>query len=139
MPGLFAADRNGAGDETPLDMREAGEWERIELPNGLEPYMWLAEITHAFRNNDFLVGVRPIEGGVTHLIVSTWSRRRLTWPEMQRIKNEIAGEHATAVEVYPPKDEVVDGDNVYHLWVLPSGLPFGLRHDRDGRAFTFGA
>ena len=45
---------------------------------------------------------------------------------MQRIKNEIASITATAVEVYPPSSEVVDGAHMFHIWVLTDPLPFGL-------------
>jgi hypothetical protein len=51
---------------------------------------------------------------------------------MQRIKNEIAGPGCTAVEVYPPAAEVVDGANMFHMWVLPLGLPFGLHVGATG-------
>ena len=33
---------------------------------------------------------------------------------------------ATAVEVYPPSDQVVDGADMFHIWVLPEPLPFSL-------------
>ncbi len=45
---------------------------------------------------------------------------------MQRIKDEIAGYDATAIEVYPPKSEVVDEADMFHIWVLRGKLPFGL-------------
>lgn len=128
--------------ESPLSSREASlvggcknAWERIDLPNGLDPHLWLSEITHAFRNDRYFVTVRPIAGHVTHLAVRSFSGERPSWHDLQRIKNDLAGEHATAVEVFPPSEEVVDGADVYHLWVLPDGLPFGLRRDRYGEEF----
>jgi hypothetical protein len=45
---------------------------------------------------------------------------------MQRIKDTIAGPKTTAVEVYPPWNEIVDGAELYHIWVLPGGLAFSL-------------
>ena len=41
-----------------------------------------------------------------------------TWREHQDIKNEIAGDDAIAIEVYPRESEVTDTANLYHLWVL---------------------
>ena len=41
-----------------------------------------------------------------------------SWHDLYRIKNEIFGEAATAIEVYPPKDKLVDDANIYWLWVL---------------------
>jgi len=73
----------------------------------------------------FSVLERPVVGA-THLAITSLSGVRPTWWEAQRIKNEIAGEAATAVEVYPPASEVVDEADMYHLWILPDPLPFSL-------------
>ena len=64
--------------------------------------------------------------GARHLAISSLSGIRPTWPEAQRMKNELAGDDATAVEVYPPQGEVVDQADMYHLWVLPGPIPFSL-------------
>ncbi len=45
---------------------------------------------------------------------------------MQRIKDEIAGPDATAIEVYPPHAEIVDQADMFHIWVVPGPLPFSL-------------
>lgn len=103
-----------------------GEWEAVELPNGIAPGGWLKEIRRAHRNKVFSVLERPLASGVVHLAVTSLSEIRPSWWEMQRIKCELAGEQATAVEVYPPSDEVVDEANMFHIWVLPEALPFSL-------------
>lgn len=54
------------------------------------------------------------------------SQERPTWWEMQRIKCDLSGKQSTAVEVYPPSDQVVDGADMFHIWVLPEPLSFGL-------------
>jgi len=41
-----------------------------------------------------------------------------SWADLQRIKNEIFGDEKTAIEVYPPQDELTDVANLYWLWVL---------------------
>lgn len=64
--------------------------------------------------------------GARHLAVASLSGIRPTWHEMQRIKNEIAGPDATAIEVYPPESEVVDEADMFHLWIVPDPLPFSL-------------
>ena len=74
----------------------------------------------------FSVLDRPAEAGVRHLAVSSLSGTRPTWREMQRIKNELAGQDATAIEVYPPQDQLVDEADMFHIWVLRGRLPFGL-------------
>lgn len=85
---------------------------------------WLAEVDHVRKNRVFSVLVRNVHGAV-HLAVSSLSGDRPTWHEMQRIKDEIAGEAATGVEVYPPRPKVVDGADMFHLWIVPP-LPFSL-------------
>lgn len=110
--------------------RKTGNWEPWELltfPRGTVGRGWAAEFTKAHRNNIFSVLDRDVQGGVRHLAVSSLSEVRPTWYEMQRIKDELAGMDATAVEVYPPHDQIVDGADMFHIWVLAQPLGFGLR------------
>jgi hypothetical protein len=110
-----------------------GEWEKLTFPAGsVGGCRWTAEITTAFRNKVFSVLVRDAGGGVTHYAVSSLSEERPSWWEMQRIKNELAGTEATAVEVYPPTSEVVDGANMFHFWVIHGRLPFSLSRPSNG-------
>lgn len=110
--------------------RRAGKWARWEthtFPSGtVGPRGWSADFTTAHRNNVFSVLERALPDGTRHLAITSLSGVRPTWPEMQRIKDEIAGPEATAVEVYPPQTEIVDQADMYHLWVLPAPLPFSL-------------
>lgn len=107
---------------------EWGEWERLENPKRFAPVGWLGQVDHIRKNRVFSVLVRDA-GSAIHLAITSLSGDRPSWPEMQRIKSELAGPNATAVEVYPPDDEVVDDADMYHLWVLFQPLPFSLRHD----------
>ena len=102
-----------------------GPWQHIPLPNGAPGDGWCREVRAVHRNAVFAVLDRPV-GLVRHLAVSSLSGVRPSWWEMQRIKNELAGEAATAVEVYPPQSEVVDGADVFHIWVMPGDLAFSL-------------
>lgn len=103
-----------------------GEWEIICFPKGSAGSGWAAEFARAHRNKVFSVLDRMLENGVRHLAVSSLSGIRPTWHEMQRIKDTIAGASATAVEIYPPKSEIVDEADMFHIWVLPGQLTFGL-------------
>lgn len=93
----------------------------------------VGDLQISLSNDAFLVSVRTLKNGVRHLRVISPTLERPSWWEMQRIKNEIVGPGETAVEVYPPEDETVDGVCLYHLWVLPMGarLPFSLFDFRD--------
>ena len=114
--------------------RNSGNWgtwtTEDMLPGTVGLSGWLPYITRSHRNRVFAVLERQAEGGVIHLAVSSLSGIRPTWPEMQRIKDEISGPEATAIEVYPPKSEIIDEADMFHIWVLRGKLPFGL-HKRD--------
>lgn len=72
-------------------------------------------------------------GTVRHLEISRRDNAPVhNWHDLQRVKNELCGEHRLAIEVYPAADRLVDAQNAYHLWVLPEGfeLPFGI-HEGD--------
>jgi hypothetical protein len=108
-------------------------WERMDLPNGIPGSSgWCRGVRAAARNEIFAVMIRPAPGGVTHLAITSLSQDRPTWWEAMRIKNELCGPEATAVEVYPPMANVIDEADMYHLWVLPEPLKFGLsREERE--------
>lgn len=107
-----------------------GPWETITFPRGSAGRSWAAEFTEVRKNSVFSVLVRDIvgtDGGTyTHLAISSLSGTRPTWWEAQRIKNELAGDDAVAVEVYPPQAEVVDDADMFHLWVLPRPFPCSI-------------
>jgi hypothetical protein len=44
------------------------------------------------------------------------------WSKIQRIKNEVFGEDAVALEVYPKQRNLIDVANIYWLWILPEGF-----------------
>ena len=52
----------------------------------------------------------------------------VTWDDMQAIKDHF-WEERIAVEVFPPKDKIVDVADMRWIWVLPKGaiLPFNLQ------------
>jgi hypothetical protein len=106
---------------------EWGDWERLTFPRGSAGSGWAAEFTIAHRNKCFSVLDRTLSNGVRHLTVSSLSNVRPTWREMQRIKDDLAGLDATAVEVYPPRSEIVDEAEMFHIWVLRAPLGFGLK------------
>jgi hypothetical protein len=116
-------------------LRKSGNWpawETITFPKGSvspNPKGWAFQFETAHRNEVFSVLDRTLPNGVRHLAVSSLSGIRPTWWEMQRIKDEIAGEAATAVEVYPPHREIIDGADMFHIFVLPERLPFSLWED----------
>lgn len=115
------------GEEARRAAGDWGVWEHLSFPAGTAGSGWAADFTIAHKNLVFSVLDRTTSNGVQHLAISSLSGIRPSWWEAQRIKDELAGEGATAVEIYPPRNEVVDEADMYHLWVLPKGLDFGLK------------
>jgi len=75
----------------------------------------------------------PTEWGiVTHACICNTGNTDIPWAEKQKIKDELFGPDRIALEVFPAADELVDGANMYHIWVLPAGmeLPFSLLEPR---------
>lgn len=109
-----------------------GDWRKTPLPTGIPGGNgWCREIREAWANNLYAVLIRPFVDAkgdeVIHLAIRTISQLEPPWRDMQRIKNEICGEEATAVSVMPPASELVDEADMYHMWALSSRLPFSLR------------
>lgn len=77
------------------------------------------EQTEIWINDLYQVQVRPVDNhGLLHLNI----RRRdgahdiRDWRHFQRIKNEILGPEAEAVELYPAESRLNDTSNKFHLW-----------------------
>lgn len=70
------------------------------------------------------------EGGrdaLLHLSIHAQDRGPMrNWRHLQQIKNEVAGELRTAVEIFPPEDKLTDTANEFHLWVLPEDVDLGF-------------
>lgn len=113
-------------------LRKSGNWpawETLTFPKGSvsrNPKGWAYQFETIHRNEVFSVLDRTLPNGTRHLAISSLSGIRPTWREMQRIKDEIAGADATAVEIYPPHVEIVDEADMFHIWVLTERLPFTL-------------
>lgn len=93
---------------------------------------YLADVSRTWQNGWFAVLAREVEtewGAVTHVMIRNAPNTPVRcWPDLMRIKDALFGRDRTAVEVYPPRSEVIDQANMTHLWVLPAGmqLPFSL-------------
>ena len=53
------------------------------------------------------------------------------WNKIQRIKNEVFGEDAVALEVYPKQKNLIDVANIYWLWVLPKEFVCPIELTKD--------
>ncbi len=112
--------------------RNADPWQWEEVPGVESPVTYWGKFVMALRSSRFSVQVYDREtewGPVMQLVVRRHDGGTvISWAELQRIKNELAGANRLAIEVFPPVEQLIDNANLFHLWVLPRGfvLPFGL-------------
>lgn len=93
---------------------------------------WYGELDRAYRQGtDYVVLVRDVEtewGTIQHAVMRNTDNTDIPWAEKQRIKNELFGKEAVALEVFPAMSELIDAADMYHIWVLPADfkLPFTI-------------
>ena len=83
-------------------------------------------LTRCWLNNIYSVQLVCRNGLEVLMIRRHDGAARFPWPDLQRIKDELAGREREAVQVFPRADEVVDRANMAHLWLVPEGerLPY---------------
>lgn len=114
-------------------------WSREEGAQGNSQYVVNPDVTkdtdEIWHSETYQVLVRfcrpkdPSLPIVKHLSIHTHDRQAVhDFRHLQQIKNEVCGEEAWAMEIYPPESQLVDTANEYHLWVWPdgSGITIGL-------------
>ena len=127
-------------------------WKETLAPKYLHEVMgvyhgaWFPDMDRCWRSNDgYQVTSRIIFtewGKVEHAAIqliddnaflSANGERDIPWAVKQQIKNELFGEKRQAIEVFPKQKNLVDVQDVYHLWVFPKefDLPFGIHPTRD--------
>lgn len=66
-----------------------------------------------------------------HLSIKRRDQRVIRdWRDLQRIKNELAGDEWEAIEIFPAESRLVDSANQYHLWCFPFRIPLGFNSGR---------
>ena len=109
-----------------------GEWEVTYLPHGIpDRNGWCQDVRYVWKNNLYVALVRYLEtdwGTMRHAAIRTARNLEPPWRDKQRMKNEIFGEEAVAIEVMPEMSRLVDLADMYHIFVLPEGmrLPFTI-------------
>lgn len=85
-----------------------------------------------YRNSHYNVAVRRYPEHFHLAIIVNDHSARHDWRDFQRIKNELLGPDAEAVEPYPSEDRLIDTTNTFHLW-SPVGqrFPFGFDNGRQ--------
>ncbi|QNE18110.1 hypothetical protein F1D05_09695 [Kribbella qitaiheensis] len=63
----------------------------------------------------------------------------ISWRDIQRIKSELCGSEAEALECFPAESRLIDGSNQRHLWVWRQGKPNAPRLGWYGGRAVLGA
>lgn len=101
-----------------------------------------------FANSRYVaIAVLPIVGWVgahgdydVHLSIRRQDREAesFPWRDLQRMKSELCGSEAEAVEVFPAESRLLDASNQRHLWVRRPGRTWDVGLD-GGRTVLDGA
>lgn len=111
-------------DHRKLGIDADGPWEnrhglvRDKHPNPAAVGAWL---NRTYSVQWFRHAAKP---GIDHLCVMRHDNGTdIPWPHLQAIKDRLLhnGQLRWAIEVYPPRTDVVDNRNLRHLWVMPRG------------------
>ena len=113
------------------------QWTPLEKITDLNPEEEkLLAAREVWGNNLYQIYVQHIEPNehrghlpLIHLSIKRLDRKPIRdWRDLQRIKDELVGTDAEAVELFPSQQRLVDVANQYHLWCLPPGqlFPFGF-------------
>ena len=123
-------DMSGFVDNSPWSDWEEGEVDRSD------PKVAFAFRTEAvLLNSKYQVAIRAKEtpsGRMIHLSIKRHDKMPIRdWRDLQRIKNELVGEEAEAMELFPKESNMVDTSNQYHMWVFPDAtFPFAFDEGR---------
>ncbi len=91
--------------------------------------------TEVWRSNRFLVLVYGSPGSSaerlsvlrTELALNGRFAEGISWDDLQELKAQCGRGGRWACELFPPDDEVVNVQNMRHLWLLPEAPPFAWR------------
>jgi hypothetical protein len=103
-----------------LKINSWGDWEDItvEVKTKLCDKPEIARLLNFYKNKIYSAQVIMSKTGPLLGIRRHDQSIDVPWVHKQRIKNEIMGEDAQAVEVFPTQDTLVDGANMYWLWII---------------------
>jgi len=93
------------------------------------------QIPEMWKNDRYtaIVNRHSVDRSVMHISFRRNDRKAVhDWRDIQRIKNDIAGEETEALELYTAESRLVDESNQYHLWCFPPGerIPIGYNEGR---------
>ena len=78
-------------------------------------------------SNEVYNGFPKENGEVVWLSIKRLDKEPIhDWRDLQQIKNEVVGEEAEAIEIYPAESRKMDVANQYHLFAFTTQIPVGF-------------
>ena len=78
-------------------------------------------------SNEVYNGFPKENGEVVWLSIKRLDKEPIhDWRDLQQIKNEVVGEEAEAIEIYPAESRKMDVANQYHLFAFTTKIPIGF-------------
>lgn len=85
-------------------------------PSTLDKLPHLKNIKKCWQTEVYDILYEKVEN-YEHLLIQRIDSQPIhNYMDIQEIKNDLLGEDVVAVEVYPKKEDLKNGANVYHLW-----------------------
>ena len=110
-----------------------GEWEhRFGEHNPPPPG---APFSDGWCNNRYSVQLHQTTAW-HRVMVRTHDSRRIEWAELQRIKNELFGEHRIAIQIFPRQTDLVDSANMYWFFLVPENQEFQIDQVTNNQGAT---
>lgn len=100
---------------------------------------------HVYRSKYFLVQVYAMNGGMFRIAVARCEIDKngqfvedITWDDMQMIKRQAGFSEWDGVELFPKDRDMINIENMRHMFVFPESLPFAWRRFQfeQGGAFA---
>ncbi len=88
-------------------------------PLKLQPGSATDRILGVWSNSTYTVRRLRFPDRNEKLTISRHDRQTIGWEDLQLIKNEMLGAEAMAIQVFPRESEIINEENIYHLFFLP--------------------
>jgi len=88
-----------------------------------------------YQTDKYMAWITEYEGYMQITVARKDNRPVQSWYDLWNIKNLIAGEEMTAIEIYPARSDLIDGQNQRHLFILPDEF-IGIRFDNVNKIWN---
>ena len=92
------------------------KYERLNVDINENTHPHLKGVKKAWQTDEYVISLDEPKG-FKHLRIRRIDDKPVhNWMDLQEIKNDLFGEDAIAIEIYPKKSDFKNGSNTYHIW-----------------------